>query len=111
MVKGPTSTPIAPNREIPPKTENKIKNGGKFILLPNIYGFKKLSTIPTTATAHIKSPKAPAMFPERNRNIMAGIATSPVPTVGTKAAIIVTKPQSAGFGTPKKERAIPISIP
>ena len=36
IVRGPTRIPTGPKSEIPPKTENKIKRGGKFILLPTI---------------------------------------------------------------------------
>lgn len=111
MVKGPINIPIGPKKDIPPKTENKIKRGGKFILFPTMYGFKKLSISPTTITAQINRPIAPVILPVKKRNIIAGTDTRPVPTVGTKAVIIVTSPQRAGFGTPKKAKARPISMP
>ena len=111
MVKGPTKIPIGPNSEIPPKTENKIKKGGKFILLPTINGLNKLSIIPTTATAQTKSPMASKVFPVIKRNIMAGTEIIAVPIEGTNAVIMVTNPQSAEFGTPKIARPTPINIP
>jgi hypothetical protein len=103
--------PTGPKREIPPKTENKIKSGGRFILLPTIIGLKRLSTIPTIATAQIRSPIASTVFPVINRNMTAGTEIIAVPIVGTRAVIIVTNPQRAEFGTPKSVKPIPINIP
>ena len=111
IVKGPTKIPIGPRREIPPRTENKIKRGGRFILLPTMIGLNKLSIVPTIAIAQTKSPMASTVFPMEKRNIIAGTETSAVPKEGISAVIIVTNPQSAGLGTPNIAKPTPISIP
>ena len=111
MVRGPTKIPTGPKNEIPPRTEKRIKRGGRFILLPTTIGLSRLSTIPTITTAQIKSPMAPTICPVRKRNIMAGMDTMAVPMVGTNAVNMVTNPQSAGFDTPNKARPMPINIP
>ena len=111
MVKGPTKMPTGPKSEIPPKTENKIKRGGRFILLPTITGLNKLSIIPTITTAQAKSPIASIVLPVTKRNIIAGTEIMAVPILGTNEVIIVTNPQSAGLGTPNKARPRPINIP
>ena len=111
MVKGPTKIPIGPKSEIPPKTENKIKRGCSFTLLPTIIGFKILSMVPMSTIPQTASPRAPSVFPVSRRNIIAGTVTSPLPTVGTNAVTMATNPHNAGLGTPKIENPIPASVP
>src|SRR3989344_7785773 len=103
-VRGPIKTPTGPKSEIPPKTANKIRSGGMFILLLKKSGLRKLSTIPTIIIDQIKKPMAEAVLPIRKRKMKAGIETRAVPIIGIKEAIAATTPQSAGCGTLKKER-------
>jgi len=74
-------------------------------------GLKKLSIIPTIITAHINKPTALKKCPAVYKKIIAGIEIIDVPTEGIKEAIIVRTPQSAGFGTLKIAKPIPINIP
>ena len=103
--------PTGPKSEIPPKTEKRIKRGGRFILLPTTIGFNILSIVPTITTAQIKRPRAFMVCPVAKRNIIAGIETRPLPIAGTSAVIIATKPQSAGFGTPNNAKPILTNVP
>ena len=67
---------------MPPKTENKIKNGGTFILFPMMYGFSILSPVPTKKIAQIKSPTDAPVCPVTKRKITAGTETTAVPSGG-----------------------------
>ena len=111
MVKGPTSMPTGPKRAIPPKTENRIIRGGRFILLPIITGFNKLSIITTITTAQSRRPKASSDFPVAKRNITAGTETNPLPIIGIREVIIANNPQRAGFGMPNMANPTLTSAP
>ncbi len=111
MVRGPTITPTGPKRDIPPSTEKSITNGGTFILPPIKWGFKILSTVPTTTIAHIRRPIAEVVLPVAKRKIIAGAETKAVPTIGISEPMAATTPQSAGFAIPKIQSPIDMSIP
>ena len=91
--------PTGPKTEIPPKTENKIKNGGTSILCPTMYGFNTLSPLPTINIAQIKRPIDEPVCPMAKRKITAGTETIAVPRGGTMEAIPAITAQIAGLGT------------
>ena len=110
-VNGPIKIPTGPKRAIPPKTEKRIKKGGTFILLPIMYGVKKLSIVPTIMIDQTARPTAETMWSVAKRKIIAGTETIAVPTDGMREVMAATTPQMAAFCTPNKLRPMVIKIP